>query len=314
MLRFSLLRTGHAAVVLLGVTVVVFALMHLVPGDPVRVALGTQYTQESYEALREASGLDRPLVSQYFHYVGSALTGDLGVSFRTGEPVTLVLLERLPATVSLAFAAMVVAVGIAFPLGVYAAARQGKISDTIVRIVSQLGLSVPDFWLAILFVLLFSSTLGWLPPSGYVPLTEDPLGWLSRVIMPATAVGLVSGAIITRFVRSAVLEALGSEHVRTARAKGLRHRIVMGRHVVRNAMVPVVTVIGVQAAILMGGIIVVEVVFAWPGLGRLTFDAVSARDYPVVQGAVLLVAALFLLVSLLVDLLYGRIDPRMSLR
>lgn len=314
MLRFTLARAGHAAVVLLGVTVVVFALMHLVPGDPVRVALGTQYTPESYQALRSASGLDRPLVSQYFHYVGSAVTGDLGVSFRTGEPVTLVLLERLPATLSLAFAAMVIAVGIAFPLGVYAATHQGRISDTIVRVVSQFGVSVPDFWLGILLILLFSSTLGWLPPSGYVPLTQDPLGWLSRVIMPATAVGLVSGAIITRFVRSAVLESLGSEHARTARAKGLRRRIVRSRHVVRNAMVPVITVIGVQAAVLMGGVIVIEVVFAWPGLGRLTFDAVSARDYPVVQGAVLLVAALFLLVSMAVDLLYARIDPRISIR
>ncbi|WP_181767845.1 ABC transporter permease [Streptomyces albidus (ex Kaewkla and Franco 2022)] len=314
MLRFSLARAGHAVVVLLGVTVVVFTLMHLVPGDPVRVALGTQYTPESYEALRSASGLDRPLISQYFHYVGSAFTGDLGVSFRTGEPVTLVLLERLPATLSLAFAAMVIAVVTAFPLGVYAATHQGRISDTIVRVVSQFGVSVPDFWLGILFILLFSSTLGWLPPSGYVPLTEDPVGWLSRVIMPATAVGLVSGAIITRFVRSAVLESLGSEHARTARAKGLRRRIVRSRHVVRNAMVPIITVIGVQAAILMGGVIVIEVVFAWPGLGRLTFDAVSARDYPVVQGAVLLVATLFLLVSMAVDLLYARIDPRISIR
>lgn len=314
MLRFALLRTGHAAVVLAGVTVVVFALVHLVPGDPVRVALGTQYTRESYDALRAASGLDRPLIAQYFHYVGSALTGDLGVSFRTGEPVTLVLLERLPATLSLAFTAMVIAVVIAFPLGIYAATHQGRVSDTIVRVVSQLGVSVPDFWLGILFILLFSGTLGWLPPSGYVPVTEDPAGWLSRAIMPATAVGLVSGAIITRFVRSAVLESLGSDHARTARAKGLRHRLVMSRHVVRNAMVPVITVIGVQAAILLGGVIVVEVVFAWPGLGRLTFDAVAARDYPVVQGAVLLVAALFLLVSLIVDLLYGRIDPRISLR
>lgn len=314
MLRFCLTRIGHAAVVLLGVTIVVFSLVHLVPGDPVRVALGTQYTQESYDALRSASGLDQPLITQYFQYLGSALTGDLGVSFRSGEPVTLVLLERLPATLSLAFAAMTIAVAVAFPLGVYAATHQGKTSDTIVRVVSQVGVSIPDFWLGILFILLFSSTLGWLPPSGYVPLTEDPLGWLSRVIMPAMAVGLVSGAIITRFVRSAVLESLSSEHARTAQAKGLRRRVVMGRHVVRNAMVPVITVIGVQAAILMGGVIVIEVVFAWPGLGRLMFDAVSARDYPVVQGAVLLVAAFFLLVSLFVDLMYAVIDPRISIR
>jgi peptide/nickel transport system permease protein len=314
MLRFTVMRAGHAAVVLLGVTVVVFTLVHLVPGDPVRIALGTRYTQESYEALRAASGLDQPLLTQYLQYVGGALRGDLGVSFRTGQPVTTILLERLPATVSLAAAAMVVALLVAFPLGIYAATHHGRFSDTLVRVVSQAGVSVPDFWLGILFIMLFSVTLGWLPPSGYVPLTEDPVGWLRRVTMPALAVGLVSGAILTRFVRSAVLESLGSDHARTARAKGLRRRVVLARHVVRNALVPVVTVIGVQAATLLGGIIVVEVVFAWPGLGRLTYDAVAARDYPVVQGAVLLVAALFLLVSFLVDVLYGRIDPRISVR
>ncbi|WP_141582236.1 ABC transporter permease [Actinomadura sp. WMMA1423] len=314
MLRFTLMRAGHAAVVLMGVTVAVFTLVHLVPGDPVRVALGTRYTPESYQALREASGLDRSLPSQYLHYVGNAVTGNLGVSFRSGDPVTTVLLERLPATLSLAAAALVIALLIAFPLGVFAATRQGGAVDTVVRVVSQFGVSVPDFWLGILLILLFSSTLGWLPPSGYVAVTEDPVGWLSRVAMPATAVGLVSGAIITRFVRSAVLESLGSDHVRTARAKGLRRRIVLVRHVVRNAMVPVITVIGIQAAVLLGGIIVVEVVFAWPGLGRLTFDAVEARDYPVVQGAVLLVASMFLLVSFVVDVLYGLIDPRISVR
>lgn len=314
MLRFTLLRAGHAVVVLLGVTVVVFALVHLVPGDPVRVALGTRFTQEAYDALRAASGLDQPLLTQYLQYVGNALTGDLGVSFRSGTPVTQVLLERLPATVSLAVAAMVVALAVAFPLGIYAATHHGRLSDTVVRVASQVGVSVPDFWLGIVFILVFSVTLGWLPPSGYVPITEDPLGWLQRVTMPALAVGLVSGAILTRFVRSAVLESLGSDHARTARAKGLRRRVVLGRHVVRNALVPVITVVGVQAATLLGGIIVVEVVFAWPGLGRLVFDAVAARDYPVVQGAVLLVATLFLLVSFVVDVLYGRIDPRISVR
>ncbi|WP_250445861.1 ABC transporter permease [Actinotalea sp. C106] len=314
MLRFTLVRAGHAAVVLLGVTVVVFALVHLVPGDPVRVALGTRFTQESYDALRAASGLDQPLLTQYLQYVGNALTGDLGVSFRTGQPVTSILLERLPATISLAAAALVVSLLIAFPLGIYAATHHGRASDTVVRVASQAGVSVPDFWLGILFILVFSVTLGWLPPSGYVPLTEDPLEWARRVAMPALAVGLVSGAIITRFVRSAVLESLGSDHARTARAKGLRARVVLLRHVVRNAMVPVVTVIGVQAATLLGGIIVVEVVFGWPGLGRLTYDAVAARDYPVLQGSVLLVAALFLLISFLVDVLYGKIDPRISVR
>ncbi|WP_265521502.1 ABC transporter permease [Oerskovia flava] len=311
-MAFVLRRVGHSLVVLLGVTVVVFALVHLVPGDPVRIAMGTRYDPDVYAALREASGLDRPLLEQYVAYLGSALTGDLGVSFRSGEPVTTILLSRLPATVSLAVAGLVVALVVAFPLGVYSALHHGKASDVIVRIVSQVGVSVPDFWMAMLLILLFSSTLGWLPPSGYVPLTEDPVEWARRVAMPAVTLGLVAGSIMTRYIRSSVLEVLGADHVRTAESKGLRERVVLGRHVVRNALVPVLTIVGVQLATMLGGVIVVEVVFAWPGLGRLVLDAVAARDYPVVQGAVLLVAAMFLLVNLVVDLLYARVDPRIK--
>lgn len=310
---YVLRRLGHTAVVLLGVSIVVFALIQLVPGDPVRLALGTRFSQESYDALRAASGLDQPLHAQFFGYLGGAVTGDLGVSFRSGEPVTLILLERLPATISLAVAGMIVAALIAFPLGIYAALHAGRASDAIVRIISQAGVSVPDFWMALLLILGFSATLQWLPSSGYVPFTEDPLEWLRHVTIPAITVGLIAGSIMTRYVRSSVLEVLGADHVRTANSKGLRERIVVGRHVVRNALVPVITVGGVQLATMLGGVIVVEVVVAWPGLGRLVFDAVAARDYPVIQGAVLLVAMIFLLINLLVDLLYARIDPRIRL-
>lgn len=310
---YVLRRLGHTAVVLLGVSIVVFALIQLVPGDPVRLALGTRFSQESYDALRAASGLDQPLHVQFFSYLGGALTGDLGVSFRSGEPVTLILLERLPATISLAVAGMIVAMLIAFPLGIYAATHAGRASDAIVRIISQAGVSVPDFWMALLLILGFSATLQWLPSSGYVPFTEDPVEWLRHVTIPAITVGLIAGSIMTRYVRSSVLEVLGADHVRTANSKGLRERIVIGRHVVRNALVPVITVGGVQLATMLGGVIVVEVVVAWPGLGRLVFDAVAARDYPVIQGAVLLVAVIFLAINLLVDLLYARIDPRIRL-
>ena len=312
-MTFVLKRLGQAVIVLFGVTVVVFALLQLVPGDPVRLAMGTRFDPNVYAALREAAGLDRPVLEQYLGYVGSAVTGDLGVSFRSGEPVTQLLLDRLPATVSLALVGIVIALGMALPLGTMAALRRGKVSDYVVRVVSQIGVSIPDFWMAILLILLFSVTLGWLPPAGYVPLTEDPLGWLLRILMPAFTVGIVSGSILTRYVRSSVLETLGSDHARTARAKGLPGSLVMRRHVLRNAMLPLVTIGGVQLATLLGGLVVVEVVFAWPGLGRLVFDAVQARDYPVIQGAVLLIAVMFLLINLAVDLLYAWIDPRISL-
>jgi peptide/nickel transport system permease protein len=311
-MAFLLRRAGHALVVLFGVTVVVFAIVHLVPGDPIRIAMGTRYDPDVYEALRRASGLDQPLLTQYVSYVTSAVTGDLGVSFRSGQPVTEILLSRLPATLSLAGVGIVIALLMSFPLGIYSALHHGKPSDAFVRAFSQIGVSVPDFWMGLLLILLFSSTLGWLPPSGYVPLTEDPVEWARRVAMPGLTVGLVAGSILTRYVRSSVLEALSMEHVRTAESKGLRRRIVLTRHVVRNALVPVLTITGTQLATMLGGLIVVEVVFAWPGLGRLVYDAVAARDYPLLQGAVLLIAAIFLLVNLIVDLLYSRVDPRIK--
>lgn len=313
LLMFVARRLAYSLVVLLGVLVVVFALVQLVPGDPVRIALGTRYTPEAYDALRAASGLDRPLFQQFFGYVGSALSGNLGVSFRNGDPVTQILLERLPATASLAAFGIVVALVIALPAGIYSALRNGRIGDVIVRVTSQFGVSIPDFWMGILLIALFSTTLGWLPTSGYRPLLEDPAGWLSHLVLPGLTVGLVAGAILTRYVRSAVLEVAAMGYVRTARSKGLSPRVVTFRHTVRNALVPILTITGIQLATILGGVIVVEVVFAWPGLGRLVFNSVAARDYPVIQGAVLLIAVLFLAVNLVVDLLYAVVDPRIRL-
>lgn len=313
LLTFLARRLAYSLVVLFGVLIVVFALVQLVPGDPVRIALGTRYTPEAYDALRAASGLDRPLFQQFFGYVGSALTGNLGVSFRNGDPVTQILLERLPATASLAAFGIVVALLIALPAGIYSALRNGRIGDVIVRVTSQFGVSIPDFWMGILLIALFSTTLGWLPTSGYRPLLEDPAGWLSHLVLPGLTVGLVAGAILTRYVRSAVLEVAAMGYVRTARSKGLSPRVVTFRHTVRNALVPILTITGIQLATILGGVIVVEVVFAWPGLGRLVFNSVAARDYPVIQGAVLLIAVLFLAVNLVVDLLYAVVDPRIRL-
>ena len=300
--------------VLAGVSVLVFSLIHLVPGDPIRLALGTRYSPEAYDALRERSGLDLPLIQQYFTWAGRALTGDLGVSFRSGETVTSLIAERLPATLTLAVAAILVALLIAVPLGTVSALRPRSIVDRLATVLSQIGISVPDFWMAIVLILVFAGTLGWLPSGGYVPLTEDPVGWAKRLILPAFATGVVSGSVITRFVRSSVLEALGSDHVRTAQAKGLATRQVLTWHVLRNALLPLVTVTGVQLAYLLSGVVVVEIVFAWPGLGQLALQAVQDRDFPVLQGAVLLFALVFLVINLLVDLLYSRIDPRIARR
>lgn len=313
LLRFLLRRLAYSAVVMFGVLILVFALVQVVPGDPVRIALGTRYTPEAYEALRSASGLDRPLLQQFFGYLGSALRGDLGVSFRNGEPVTLTLLDRLPATVSLAVVGILIALVIAVPAGLWSALHEGRLSDGIVRVTSQFGVSVPDFWMGILLIGLFSTTLGWLPTSGYRPLFDDPAGWLRHIILPGLTVGLVAAAIMTRYVRSAVLDVASMGYVRTARSKGLAPRTVTSRHILRNALVPILTITGIQLATILGGVIVVEVVFAWPGLGRLVFNAVAARDYPLIQGAVLLIAALFLLINLVVDVLYAVVDPRIRL-
>ena len=311
--RFLARRLLYSVVVLFGVLVVVFALVHLVPGDPVRLALGTRYSPDSYNALRSASGVDRPIVVQFFSYIGSALRGDLGVSFRNGDPVTVTLLERLPATMSLSAVGIVIALFISVPAGIWAALREGRLSDAIVRIASQFGVSIPDFWMGILLIGLFASTLGWLPTSGYQPLVGNPAGWLRHVILPGFTVGIVAGAIMTRYIRSAVLDVASMEYVRTARSKGLPPPVVTFRHILRNALIPVLTITGIQLATILGGVIVVEVVFAWPGVGRLTYTAVEARDYPLIQGAVLLIAALFLLINLIVDVLYAVVDPRIRL-
>lgn len=314
MTGFVLRRTAQSLVALLGVSIVVFLLIHLVPGDPIRAALGTRFEPEIYQLLRERSGLDQPLAVQFVDWLGRAVQGDLGVSFRSGAPVTTVLAARIPPTAALAVASLVVGIVVAIPAGILAAVRQGKAADYLATGFSQIGVSIPDFWYGIMLILLFSVTLGWLPPLGYTEFGEDPVDFFRRLILPAITAGVVTGAILTRFVRSSVLEALNADHVRLARAKGLPERYILRHHVLRNAWIPIVTVTGLQLGTLLGGIVIVEVVFAWPGLGRLALDAVERRDYPVLQGAVLFMAAAFLFINLLVDLLYAKLDPRIAVR
>jgi peptide/nickel transport system permease protein len=314
LLRYLGFRLLAMVVAIIGVSTIVFALVHVIPGDPVRNSLGTRFNQELYDRKRAEAGLDRPLVEQYLRWMGHALRGDLGESFRSNRPVTSVVLERMPATLSLAFAALFVALLIALPVGLLSAVRSGSKLDYTATAASQVGVSVPDFWAAIMYILLFSITLAWLPPSGYVSPFEDPKEWARHLVLPAITVGLVSGSILTRFVRSAVLEAYNQDYVRTAVAKGLGTWQVVWGHVVPNAAIPIVTVVGLQLGFLLGGVVVVETIFAWPGIGRLALTAVEDRDYTVLQGAVLYLAIIFLVINLIVDVLYALLDPRTRVR
>jgi peptide/nickel transport system permease protein len=312
--RYVMRRLLQMILAMLGVSIVVFLLIHLVPGDPIRLALGTRFDPVLYEALRARAGLDQPLFVQYFTWLSGALTGDLGVSFRSGRPVSELLLQRLGPTATLAGAALLIALTISLPLGIVSAVRSGSILDRVATGFSQLWVSVPDFWSGIMYILLFALVLSWLPASGYVSLLDDPVAALRHLLLPAMTVGLISGSILTRFVRSAVLEALNQDYTRTARAKGLSQWQTIRNHVLPNAWIPIVTVVGLQLGFMLGGVVVVEVIFEWPGLGRLAFDSVVRRDYALLQGAVLLIALMFLVINFLVDILYGYLDPRVKHR
>ncbi len=305
-------RLVLALIVILGVTFVVFLIIQFVPGDPARISLGQQATDEAVAARRAEMGLDRPFIVQYADWLVSASQGDLGNSLITREPITPQISQRLPTTLQLAGLSLVIGMLIAFPLGITAAVNQGSWIDLLASFISQIGVAVPDFWMAILLVLLFSSRLELLPPSGYTPITEDFFDWLSHMILPALTAGFISASIQTRFVRSAMLEVIGQNYIRTARAKGLDERTVITKHALRNALITIVTVIGLQITALLSAVVVIEIVFNLPGLGRLALDAVLDRDYPLLQASVLVIAVLVTFVNLAVDLTYFLLDPRIS--
>lgn len=310
--RYIIERLLLALVVILGVTFVVFLIIHLVPGDPARVILGLQANEENVAALRERLGLNDPFLVQYGNWLWGVINGDFGQSLVTRQPVGPQLAQRLPATLQLAGAALFLGVLIAFPAGIISALKPGSKTDIFTSFVSQIGVTVPDFWMGIMLILLFSLTLGWLPSRGYAPISEGFVPWLRHIILPATTLGVISGAIQTRFIRSAMLEVLNANYIRTARAKGLSERLVIMRHGLRNAMITIVTIIGLQITALVSAVVVVEVVFGWPGLGRLALNSVLDRDYPVLQGTVLVIAVLLTLVNLIVDLIYFFLDPRIE--
>lgn len=305
MLHFLFSRLFSALIVIIGVTCLVFMFLHLVPGDPVEVMLGEAAQPADREALRHALGLDLPLLTQLGHYFSNLLQLNLGESLYSKRPIIDVLIERIPATAELALASLLVAVVIAFPLGVLAAVRKGSAWDQGAMSLSLLGVSIPHFLLGPILILVFSLWLGWFPVSG-----REGAG---SIILPALTLGSAMSAILSRMVRATLLEVLNEDYIRTARAKGLSERVVIWRHAMRNAMLPIVTLLGLQLGALLGGAVITEVVFSWPGLGQLTVESIQSRDYPVVQACVLLISLTYVLVNTLTDFVYGWFDPRIRL-
>jgi peptide/nickel transport system permease protein len=313
MFHYILRRFALLLPVLLGVSLVVFTLVRLIPGDATLLAIGVdqRITPEQRELVRKSYGLDQPQPVQYLRWMEHVLQGDLGTSLRSRRSVNEELRLRLPVTIELTILAALLGSIPALTAGIIAAVRRNSALDYTATIATLIGVSVPNFLLATLLVLVFSLWLRWLPPIGYVEFTRDPIGNLRTMILPALSLAFPLAAILMRNTRSAVLEALGQEHVRVARAKGLRERRVLARHVILNASLPILTVAGIQVASLLGGTVIVETIFGLPGVGRYVYEAIANRDYPVVQGVTLAIAAIFVLVSVVVDILYAVLDPRL---
>lgn len=306
MISFLLSRLASAGVVVLGVSALVFLLIHLIPGDPVEVMLGEGSQAADREALRAALGLDQPVAVQMLEYYRGLLTLDLGQSLYSQRPITDMMLERLPATIELALAGLLVALIIAIPLGVLAAVRSNTPWDGGAMMFSMLGVSIPNFLMGPLLILVFALWLGWLPVSG----REGP----GSLVLPALTLGTALAAILSRMIRATLLEVLGEDFIRTARAKGLPWHVVIFRHALRNALLPVITLLGLQLGALLGGTVITEIVFSWPGIGQLTIESIHRRDYPVVQACVLLISVSYVLVNTLTDLAYAWLDPRVRLQ
>jgi peptide/nickel transport system permease protein len=299
-------------VTLLGATVLTFLALEILPGDPAAVILGIDAPESAIQALRDKLGLDRPILERYFAWLGDIVTLRFGVSFTYSTPVIELVRARLAITIPLALMAMVLSVVVAFGLGVYAASRHNKPGDVTVMSISQLGISIPNFWLALLLILLFAVNLRWFASGGFPGWQNGVWPAFRALLLPAIALATVQGAILARFTRSAVLDTMREDYVRTARAKGLSRRATLWRHVLRNAMIPVITIMGLQFANLVAGTIIVEEVFAMPGLGRLILQAISNRDVAVVRDVVLMLAALVVFINFIVDILYAVIDPRLK--
>jgi len=309
-IEFLVRRTVISAVTLVLISLIVFTGVRMIPGDPARVMAGTDADASGLEEIREKYGLHDPIPLQYLRWVGLALRGDLGESIRTRQSVAWTVAIKVPITVELACLALLIALSLAIPAGVIAAVRRNTAWDVLASAVSLCGVSIPNFWLGIMLILLVSVRLGWLPASGFVPLFEDPVANVTRMIMPALVLGTALAAVLMRQTRNAMIEVLSADYIRTARSKGLAGFAVVVRHALRNGLIPVVTVLGLQMGALMGGAVVTESIFVLPGFGRLIVEAVFTRDYPVVQGVVLITASSYVLINLLVDVSYTVLNPR----
>ncbi len=303
MINYLINRLALSVIVVFGVSILVFSMLHLVPGDPAVVMLSESASGQDVEQLRHDLGLDQPLWVQYTLYIGHVVHGDLGRSIRLQQPVAQLIAGRLPNTLELAITSLTLATILGVAVGAMSAVRRGRVSDHAVMAAALLGVSLPSFWLGLLLILFFGLRLGVLPIAG----NQDGL---TSLVLPAVTLAAVPTATIARLTRSGLLDVLGEDYIRTARAKGLRELAVIVNHALRNSMIPVITVVGVQFGVLLGGAVIVETVFAWPGVGRLLIDAVSARDFPLVQGIMLFISISFVLVNLLADVVYAYVDPR----
>lgn len=312
--RYLLTRVWQGAVTLLLASVVVFAGVRALPGDPALALAGEEATPETVAAVRADLGLDQPVPVQYLRFLGDVATGDLGSSVRTGTPVTELILATLPVTAWLSLLAILIAVALGVGAGVLAALQRGRWPELGLNGLSLLSLSVPNFWLGLLAIVYLSVGLGWFPASGYVPVTESPLRALWHLVLPALILGTGLAAIVMRQTRASMIESLAADYVRTARAKGSSRSTVVVRYALRNSLVVVVTIVGLQLGGLISGAVVTERIFALPGFGKLTLDSVFSRDYPVIQGVVLVVTLAYILINLAVDVLYSTLDPRIRVR
>lgn len=304
-------RLLFTAPTLLVMSVFVFAIIHLTPGDPVQTALGLSYTPAAAQVLRHQMGLDQPIVTQYVTWIGNILHGNLGQDLVSHEPLTHLLSSRLPVTLELTILSLGLAILIGMPLGIRAAQRPRGLADRSLTVLTIWGFSVPDFVLGLLLILVFSVTLNWLPPQEFVPFTQSPLGNLQHIVLPVMALLAPEAAYIAQTTRASMQESLQQDYVTFLRAKGIRDNTIAYRHALRNAAIPIVSVIGLQFGALLGGAIVIENVFSLPGMGKMVVDAVSSRDYPIVQGGVLVIALMFILINLATDMLYAVLNPHL---
>ncbi|MGI9127859.1 MAG: ABC transporter permease [Roseomonas sp.] len=310
MILVALRRLFSAIPVLFIVSLISFGLMRLIPGDPAASIAGTSATPAQIEQLRRDLGLDEPLLMQLLHYYQGLLQGDFGKSLLLGKGVLAATMERLPVTIGLSLYALVLTLLIGVTSGIIAALRQNTWVDQVAMMIAMLGISIPNFFLGLLMIIFFAVQLGWLPSGGYVPFSQDPIGWLRSTTMPAISLALLQAGLLARITRSGMLEVLRQDYVRTARAKGLPEQQVILKHALANALIPIVTVVGIIISLLLSGAVVTEALFSLPGMGQLLTQAVLSRDYPMVQGGLLLVTTFLVVVNILVDILYALIDPR----